>query len=248
MAQTLRIKLRSLSVCVYKLRVEASTLASVSPGRGDKVTAKRSRTCEICGRTLSNSGRLKSHMNTHAGRPYQCQRCPKAYTSVSNLTRHVKKNHTQEAAVRNTPAVQEDVGSECVQSSLIKCILCGRYLKSFRTYKIHVNLHTQQSSYKCHLCNLELPSSQVLWRHKKKKHQPKPTARQHGSDDAKKGQDSPPLPSDGATEASEGSNAGQPCEIMCKWGNWDVIFYETPQFLLSPLSPQHSVIVQLSSC
>lgn len=23
--------------------------------------------------------------------------------------------------------------------------------------------------------------------------------------------------------------SGQPCEIMCKWGNWDVIFYETPQ-------------------
>ena len=75
-----------------------------------------------------------------------------------------------------------------------------------------------------------------------------PAMLKHGSDDAKKGQDSPPLPSDGATEASEGSNAGQPCEIMCKWGNWDVIFYETPQFLLSPLSPQHSVIVQLSSC
>ena len=35
------------------------------------------------------------------------------------------------------------------------------------------------------------------------------------------------------TEQQRRNAAGQPCEIMCKWGNWDVIFYETPPTSLS---------------
>lgn len=33
------------------------------------------------------------------------------------------------------------------------------------------------------------------------------------------------------TGRSDLTSAGKPCEIVCKWGNWDVIFYETPQIL-----------------
>lgn len=45
---------------------------------------------------------------------------------------------------------------------------------------------------------------------------------------------SSPPPTPGTTQLN--IQPGEPCEFMCKWGNWDVIFYETPSFL-SAASP-----------
>ena len=36
-----------------------------------------------------------------------------------------------------------------------------------------------------------------------------------------------------------GASVGEPCELMCKLGNWDVIFYETPPFIPSPSHSPH---------
>jgi len=41
-------------------------------------------------------------------------------------------------------------------------------------------------------------------------------------------------------------NPGEPCELMCKWGDWDVIFFETPHFHCAPKPHQHSVVVNLN--
>lgn len=42
----------------------------------------------------------------------------------------------------------------------------------------------------------------------------------------------PPAIPMGTGSSDQGiTSAGKPCEMVCKWGNWTVIFYETPQFL-----------------
>ena len=41
-------------------------------------------------------------------------------------------------------------------------------------------------------------------------------------------------------------NPGEPCELMCKWGDWDVIFFETPHFHCASKPHQHSVVVNLN--
>lgn len=48
-----------------------------------------------------------------------------------------------------------------------------------------------------------------------------------------------PMDTTYSTDGHDSAGAGKPCEMVCKWGNWDVIFYETPQLL-----PNH----YLSSC
>ena len=45
---------------------------------------------------------------------------------------------------------------------------------------------------------------------------------------------------------AQGANNSAPSsELMCKWGDWDVIFFETPQVQPSPQPHQHSVILKL---
>ena len=42
----------------------------------------------------------------------------------------------------------------------------------------------------------------------------------------------PAIPMDTGSSSDLGiTSAGKPCEMVCKWGNWTVIFYETPKFL-----------------
>ena len=40
-------------------------------------------------------------------------------------------------------------------------------------------------------------------------------------------------------------DSATPGELMCKWGDWDVIFFDTPQVQQSPQPHQHSVILKL---
>lgn len=55
-----------------------------------------------------------------------------------------------------------------------------------------------------------------------------------------------PLGRDSEGSSSATANPGESCELMCKWGDWDVIFFEAPHFHRAPKPHQHSVIVNLN--
>lgn len=55
-----------------------------------------------------------------------------------------------------------------------------------------------------------------------------------------------PLDPDCEGSSSSATSPGEPCELMCKWGDWDVIFFEAPQFHSAPKTHQHSVVVNLN--
>jgi uncharacterized Zn-finger protein len=55
--------------------------------------------CGECGKTLSCSGSLRSHMRTHTDdRPFWCSECPSKFRESSQLTVHHRYKHAPETS------------------------------------------------------------------------------------------------------------------------------------------------------
>lgn len=50
-------------------------------------------TCEICNASYSHKTRLSYHKNHDCGRLHTCNQCGKMYSQISNLKRHLRKDH-----------------------------------------------------------------------------------------------------------------------------------------------------------
>ncbi|XP_063871753.1 broad-complex core protein isoforms 1/2/3/4/5-like isoform X15 [Scylla paramamosain] len=62
-----------------------------------RVFSGRPVVCPICGRSISRSDHLKTHLRTHTGeKPYICPCCPYRCSDSSNLQKHIKKHHPQQ--------------------------------------------------------------------------------------------------------------------------------------------------------
>lgn len=103
--------------------------------------------CDICGKRLSSTDKLKFHRRTHTGyKPFQCNDCPKNFIKKEQLIEH-ERVHTGEKP--------------------FLCKYCGKGFTQRSPLKIHERIHTGERPYVCRLCNKGCISKSVMDTHMK---------------------------------------------------------------------------------
>jgi KRAB domain-containing zinc finger protein len=117
----------------------------------------KTQTCDICGKKFADKANLKQHLNIHdenRPRPFKCQRCGHAATTMQRYKKHLKSHEYQDkriAAMKN-PQKCDQCSTLCkdkfalhihrinVHTVLIhQCDLCGKYFKNRTCLQRHIN-------------------------------------------------------------------------------------------------------------
>ena len=142
---------------------------------------KNDRICDICGKTFKQYTNWWSHMRRHdaikAGKPFQCQLCPKSFSMREDLRKHVVIH----SKVR--PHVCEVCGKSFKQRHCLSrhrhthqdfkpltCEFCGKGFSNNYNLKGHLRTHTGEKPFQCDLCKAAFTHNVSLKTHKKSAH------------------------------------------------------------------------------
>ncbi|CAK1587531.1 unnamed protein product [Parnassius mnemosyne] len=110
--------------------------------------------CETCGAGFMTHQRLIQHKEIHAPGGYPCGKCPKVYTTSSNLKYHVEKSHEGATKMR-----------------MLRCPHCPeRFTEHFRKLKHLKDSHGVTFTFECDVCKSIFPSRRALTMHTNKFH------------------------------------------------------------------------------
>jgi uncharacterized C2H2 Zn-finger protein len=109
--------------------------------------------CTLCGRHYKLKEYLKVHMKiAHQGLKYNCQLCPKSFTTWGGRRMHLHLKHFN---------LNPD----------FECDICKQLFPSELTLRTHLRqAHTTKKTHQCDLCNQNCSTSDVLKQHKIAKH------------------------------------------------------------------------------
>lgn len=122
---------------------------------------KKALQCEVCGQAFRTDSLLKVHTKeVHNIKSYVCDKCPKIFSSYSNLTRHKSIKHS---------------GSNSSNDLLrnYMCSICGKCFTAKDSLRVHMFTHSGERPYKCSLCDASYTQSGHLHRHIKVTHEGK---------------------------------------------------------------------------
>ncbi|XP_059616290.1 zinc finger protein 652-like [Phlebotomus argentipes] len=101
-------------------------------------------TCEECGKSFTTKSSLTEHQTSHSeARPYQCSDCLKRFKKRQHLKMH-EEGH---------------------KSNMFQCPHCDLKLRTSRTLKMHMLVHSDHKQYKCNYCGNEYKRAKTLKEH-----------------------------------------------------------------------------------
>ncbi|XP_044743504.1 zinc finger protein 845-like [Chrysoperla carnea] len=107
--------------------------------------------CNICGKSIRSSSDLRIHLQTHTDvRPFTCIRCNKSYRSKSALSAHIHRDHLNQ---RN-----------------FVCNICSRTFFRRAMLETHMLSHSEDTQFKCYICDKSFKYKMSWWRHMKANH------------------------------------------------------------------------------
>ena len=144
-------------------------------------TGERPFACDTCEKTFSRRSTLVEHKIFHTGeKPFYCDLCKKSFSKRSYLSQHEKtpahvkkmESKTKDSSPSNsnsfigTKEYQDDLQSKQQQLSLL-CYICGDKFNSLIELTIHKEIHLNDKSYSCDVCQTSYTTQSVLTLHNK---------------------------------------------------------------------------------
>ncbi|XP_061669468.1 mucin-17-like isoform X2 [Syngnathoides biaculeatus] len=140
--------------------------------------------CKDCGRVLSSSCALESHVSLHTGhRPYSCTLCRKSFPDAKGLNRHgrVHRNGRSHICQKCGKGFVYGFGLtkhlQMVHGKIkpFVCQICTKAFFTKRDVETHIRSHTGERPFHCHLCekkffrSVEL-NTHLRWHRGEKRH------------------------------------------------------------------------------
>ncbi|XP_008483920.1 zinc finger protein 678-like isoform X2 [Diaphorina citri] len=133
--------------------------------------------CQKCEESFDNCNNLWSHMFIkHEDSDFVCNLCPPdskiVIKYVHLLVRHMKKHHTMQLRISSVSKHIKSKTQIFVDGAIhFKCTDCPTIFTSFNGLKNHLDIHSGEKDYACHICNKVFVRHSTLENHMKAVHE-----------------------------------------------------------------------------